>query len=88
VVKVDFIVIIQVRIAASRARRRDDVRPTANVNMIRGGLTFRLKGPHSRLNETHEERRGYEKKERARGPEVEGEKNRSWSTQPVFTYGD
>lgn len=56
------VIIIHVRIAASRARRVL-VRPTANMN-IQGGMKFRLKGPHSRLKERHE---GKERKKNERG---------------------
>ncbi len=76
--------IIQVRIAASRARRDDFVRPPAHMN-IQARMTFRLMGPHSRLKERHRERKEKERRERAKRPEVEEGKNRSWSTQPVFT---
>lgn len=57
---IERVVIIQVRLAASRARRGGvGVRPTANMN-IQGGMTFRLTGLRSRLNERHEERKGKE----------------------------
>jgi hypothetical protein len=64
------VVIIHVRIAASRARRVI-VRSTANMN-IQGGMKFRLTGPHSRPKERHEgKRKGKERSEkRARRPEV------------------
>jgi hypothetical protein len=71
-------VIIQVRIAASRARRDDFVRPPAHMNVQ--GM-----GPHSRLKERHGKRKESERRERAKRPEVGEGKNRSWSTQPVFT---
>jgi hypothetical protein len=59
------LVIIHVRMAVSRTRRgANALRPMA---AIQGGMTRRLMGPHSRLKERHEERR-----EGARGPEVEG----------------
>jgi hypothetical protein len=63
------VVIIHVRIAASRARRVF-VRPTANMN-IQGGMKFRLKGPHSRLKERHEEK---ERKRSERGQKARRQK--------------
>jgi len=67
------VVIIHVLMGDSRARRGGGgVRPPANVN-IQGGMTFRLVGPHSRPKERHEEKKGKERRERARRPEVERE---------------
>jgi hypothetical protein len=65
------VIIIQVRLAASRARRRVGVGRTANMN-IQGGMTFRLMGLRSRLNERHGGKEK-EKSETARRPEVERE---------------
>jgi hypothetical protein len=48
-------VIEKVLIVSSRAGRDGRVRLTAN---IQGGMTLRLMGPHSRLKERHEERKG------------------------------
>jgi hypothetical protein len=68
------VIIIQVRLAASRARRGVGVGTTANMN-IQGGMTFRLMGLRSRLDERHGEGKGKEKErsETARRPEVERE---------------
>jgi hypothetical protein len=70
-VMIGSVVIIHMRMVASRARR-DDVKPPANMN-IQGGMTIRLMGPRSRLKERHEERKGKERRERARRPDVERE---------------
>lgn len=67
-VMIELLVIIQMRVAASRARRGVVVRRTAKKN-IQGGMTIRLKGPRSRQNERHEERKGKEKEKRERGPD-------------------
>jgi len=65
---IELVVIIQMRVAASRARRGDVVWPTAkNVQGVH------LTGPRSRLKERHEEKKGKERRERARRPEVERE---------------
>lgn len=90
-VLIDPVVIIHVRVVASRTRRVVvGVRLPANMN-IQGGMTFRLTGPHSRLEERHEakERKGMKgerKGQKARGAK---EKNRNCSTvQPGFTSGE
>jgi hypothetical protein len=73
-------VIIQAKTARSRTGRGDLVRPVAKA-IIQGGMTLRLMGPHSRLKERHEGKRGGE----ARGPRMKrGEGPHSWSAQPVF----
>jgi len=72
---IELVVIIQMRIAASRARRGDGVRRTAKMNIQGGGMTIRvMMGPRSRQNERHGEKRGgKERRERARRPEIEKE---------------
>lgn len=70
------VVIIHVRFVASRARRGDGVRPPANKN-IQGGMTFRLTGLRSRLNERHEEKKERKGEGGPEGQRAKG-KNRSW----------
>jgi len=67
-------------VVPSRAGRDGRVRPTAN---IQGGMTLRLLGPHSRLKESHEERKG----ERPEGQKLKEGKRKPHccSAQPVFT---
>ena len=86
-VMIELLVIIQMRIAASRARRGVVVRRTAKKN-IQGGMTIRLKGPRSRQNERHEERKGKEKekkRERARWPEGR-KKERTAAAGPLSPF--
>jgi len=78
------IVIIHVRIVASRARRDDVRRPTTNMN-IQGGMTFRLMSPHSRLKERHEGKEKEKERERARRARGRKKKNRSWSQLSLFS---
>ena len=72
----------KVLIVSSRAGRDGRVRLTTN---IQGGMTLRLMGPHSRLKESHEERKG--KESGAKGPETEGgkEEPHCCTAQPIFT---
>jgi len=53
--------LIQVRIAVSRARRVD-----GRFTNIQSEMTFHLMGPRSRLKERHEERKGKGQKARGR----------------------
>jgi uncharacterized transporter YbjL len=70
---IELVVMIQMRIVTSRARRGGVVGRTADMN-IQGGMTVRLVGLRSRQ-ERHDEkeRKGKERKERARRPEDERE---------------
>ena len=83
-VMIEFVVIIQMRFAASRARRGNVVRPTPNMN-IQGGMTDRLIGPRSRPKKRHDEKKGKERKERrerARGPRGRKRRNATGSLSP------
>ena len=71
----------KVLIVSSRAGRDGRVRLTTN---IQGGMTLRLMGPHSRLKESHEERKG--KENGPRGQKLkEGKRNRTVALLSPFS---
>jgi hypothetical protein len=81
VVRTGPVVIIHVRMMVASRARRDDVKPTANMN-IQGGMTIRMTGLRSRLKERHDEKKGKEKRERARRPDVERERTAAGPLNP------
>jgi uncharacterized transporter YbjL len=84
-VLIELVVMIQMTIVASRARRGGVVGRTANMMNIQGGMTVRLVGLRSRQ-ERHEEKRKERNGKEREGQKARGRKRRTAAAGPLSPF--